>query len=46
MILNIKLDMQLIFFLKVLSNLSQWQHPVVILKDIKYEELSGLVLFL
>ena len=27
----------------MLSNLSQWQHPVVILKDIKYEELSGIV---
>jgi len=34
------------YFRQVLSNLSQWQHPVVILKDIKYEELSGIVEFI
>lgn len=34
------------YFRQVLSNLSQWQHPVIILKDIKYEELSGIVEFI
>ena len=34
------------FIPQVLSNLSQWQHPVIILKDIKYEELSGIVEFI
>ena len=31
---------------KVLGNLSTWQHPVIILKDIKYKELSGIVEFI
>ena len=35
-----------LFIPQVLSNLSQWQHPVIILKDIKYEELSGIVEFI
>jgi len=34
------------YFRQVLSNLSQWQHPVIILKDIKYQELSGIVEFI
>ena len=31
---------------QVLSSLAPWQHPVLILKDIKYEELSGIVEFI
>ena len=31
---------------QVLSNLTQWQHPVIILKDIKYEDLSGIIEFI
>jgi len=34
------------YFRQVLSNLGSWQHPVVILKDIKYEDLSGIVEFI
>ena len=30
----------------MLSNLSPWQHPVLILKDVKYEELLGIVEFI
>ena len=30
----------------MLGNLSPWQHPVIILKDIKYEELLGIVEFI
>ena len=26
-----------------MSNLPPWQHPVIILKDVKYEELLGIV---
>ena len=31
---------------QVLGNLSTWQHPVIILKDIQYKELSGIVEFI
>ena len=31
---------------QVLSNLTQWQHPVIILKDVKYEDLSGIIEFI
>ena len=31
---------------EVLGNLTTWQHPVIILKDIKYKELSGIVEFI
>ena len=31
---------------KVLSSLTQWQYPVIILKDIKYENLSGIIEFI
>eukprot|EP00092_Neocalanus_flemingeri_P010516 GFUD01011330.1.p1 GENE.GFUD01011330.1~~GFUD01011330.1.p1 ORF type:complete len:335 (-),score=104.27 GFUD01011330.1:555-1559(-) len=34
------------YFRQVLSNLGAWQHPVVILKDIKYEDLTGIVEFI
>jgi len=34
------------YFRQVLGNLSTWQHPVIILKDIKYTELSGIVEFI
>ena len=31
---------------QVLSSLTQWQHPVIILKDVKYEDLSGIIEFI
>jgi len=34
------------YFRQVLSNLGAWQHPVIILKDIKYEDLTGIVEFI
>ena len=34
------------YLVEVLGNLSTWQHPVIILKDIKYQELSGIVEFI
>lgn len=34
------------YFREVLSNLGAWQHPVIILKDIKYEDLTGIVEFI
>jgi len=34
------------YFRQILSNLGAWQHPVIILKDIKYEELSGIIEFI
>jgi len=34
------------YFRQVLSNLGAWQHPVIILKDIKYEDLAGIVEFI
>jgi len=34
------------YFRQVLSNLTQWQHPVIILKDVKYEDLSGIIEFI
>ena len=30
----------------MLSSLTQWQHPVIILKDVKYEDLSGIIEFI
>ena len=33
-------------YFQVLSNLTQWQHPVIILKDVKYEDLSGIIEFI
>ena len=46
MIISYTCRLYSLFIPQVLSNLSQWQHPVIILKDIKYEELSGIVEFI